>query len=87
LVVLDGLGLALKEVPLEMLVYDTPLIIKLKGPVPEEAVKVNCPVAPEQMIPPARLPWGKGLTVMVADAPVIPDVRTQEFASVMEVSV
>jgi hypothetical protein len=63
------------------------LIIKLKGPVPEVAVKVNFPVAPEQIVIPDKLPWGIGFIVRVAMAPVNPEVLTQECASVIDVSV
>ena len=53
---LAGFGFALKGVPLTIPEYETPLMIKSNGPVPEVEVKVNCPVPPEQMVLPAKLP-------------------------------
>jgi len=56
----------------------------LYGPVPEVAVHVSCPVPEPQSGPLAlRLPWGRGLMVIVAEPVVNPDVRVQ----VVELSV
>ena len=62
-------------------------MIKLNGPVPEVEVKVNCPVPPEQIVLPAKLPCGKGFIVMVAAAPVKLLLRTQPLASVTDTNV
>ena len=62
-------------------------MIRVKGPVPAVEVKVNCPVPPEQMVLPAKLPCGKGLIVMVAAAPVKLLLRTHVLASVTDTNV
>ena len=62
-------------------------MIKANGPVPEVEVKVNCPVPPVQTAFPVKLPCGNGFIVMVPFAPVIPEVRMQEFASIIELTV
>lgn len=67
-VVLLGFGLALNATPLVIDEYVVPLIIKLNGPVPADEVYVNCPVPPEQMVFPAKLPCGKAFTVIACDA-------------------
>lgn len=86
MVVAEGGVAALNGVPLTIPEYVTPLIIKLKGPVPEVALKVNCPVPPEQIVLPDKLPCGKGMMVIVADEPIKPLLRMQPLLPVTDTS-
>ena len=57
------------------------MITKVKGPVPEVEVYVNCPVVPTQIEVPAKLPCGKGLTVIEKEVEVL--IQPFPFLTVM----